>query len=152
MNICIYRAKSAQAELFSDLAFRSKAHWGYSVEFMSLCKAELTYTANEIENNYCYFLEKGSQLAGFYILRSVNEIIFELDALFIEPTFIGNGYGRALIDHARKIAGKIGYKKIIIQSDPNSVDFYIAMGAAQVGSKPSVSIPGRVLPMLEILI
>jgi GNAT superfamily N-acetyltransferase len=152
MNYCIYTAESAQTGLFSDLAFRSKAHWGYTAEFMSLCKAELTYTAYEIENNYCYFLERDKQLVGFYILSSVNKIIFELDALFIEPTLIGNGYGGALLDHARKIAGKIGYRKIIIQSDPNSVDFYIAMGASQVGSKPSLSIPGRVLPMLEILI
>ena len=94
INIDIKRADSSQAALFSDLAFRSKAHWGYSAAFMSLCKSELTYAGAEIENSLSYFLERDAMLAGFYILKSINEYICELDGLFIEPALIDNGYSR----------------------------------------------------------
>jgi len=34
--------------LLSNLAFRSKAHWGYSDEFMAACRDELTYSSEKI--------------------------------------------------------------------------------------------------------
>ena len=134
----------------SDLAFRSKAHWGYSDEFMHQCRAELTYSRSDIERSLTSFLEIEKQLAGFYMLIPISQNVCELEALFVEPTEIGNGYGKKLINHAQKIAKNTGYKKIAIQSDPNSLAFYLAIGAVRTGSKPSSSIPGRNLPMLEL--
>ena len=139
-----------QALSLSNLAFRSKAHWGYSDDFMHSCRDELTYTADQIKNNLCYFLQRNKKLIGFYLLASVNQNDCELEALFVEPTAIRNGYGRNLIDHAKETARNKGYKKIIIQSDPNSVDFYLAVGSVRSGESPSASIAGRVLPMFEL--
>lgn len=150
MSINIKRAAPAQSELLSDLAFRSKAHWGYSDDFMNQCRAELTYSRRDIEDGYSYVLEDGHHLAGFYILLPIGENICELEGLFVEPTMIGKGYGRKLINHARDIARTSGFKKIIIQSDPNSLAFYLAMNAVRVGIKHSLSIPGRELPLLEL--
>ena len=152
MKLKIKRAVPLQAEFLSDLAFRSKAHWGYSADFMAQCKAELTYSADDIETSLCYFLEKQHQLVGFYILKSIEQSNCELEGLFLEPRLIGYGHGRELMNHAKNIAKKFGFKKMLIQSDPNSLKFYLAMGAVQVGTKPSLSIPGRDLPTLEILI
>ena len=146
----INKALPAQAAELSDLAFRSKAFWGYSAQFMRQCRAELTYSSDYIENAICYVLEDENQLVGFYLLGSLDQSNCELEGLFVEPQAIRKGYGRKLVDHAKSLAVKKGFKKIIIQSDPNSLDFYIAVGAVQFGLKPSLSIPGRDLPMLEL--
>ena len=41
----IRAARSDEAGLLSEIAFRSKAYWGYSEEFMVSCREELTVTA-----------------------------------------------------------------------------------------------------------
>ena len=148
----ISKALPSQAASLSDLAFRSKALWGYSDEFMNQCRAELTYSSDAIDKSICYVLEAGDQLVGFYMLESIDEYSCELEALFVEPQATQQGYGRKLVDHAVLVARNLGYKKINIQSDPNSVAFYLAMGAEHTGVAPSASIPGRELPMLELIL
>lgn len=150
MKIKIIRAHCGQAALLSELAYRSKAHWGYSASFMAQCKQELTYSSDDITKHLFYCLEFDGQIACFYGLKAIDEQVADLDALFVEPELIGNGYGRKLIDHAKQIALANGFTKIRIQSDPNSVEFYCAVGAIQIGSEPSHSIPGRELPLFEL--
>lgn len=151
MNSSIKKARPSQAQYLSDLALRSKAYWGYSAGFMAMCRAELTYTAEEIQNGLCYLLEQDHQAAGFYILLPIDTAVCEMDGLFVEPGFMGKGYGRRLFRHAGRIAKTHGFEKIIIQADPNSVEFYVAAGCVRTGTMPSLSIAGRVLPMLEFL-
>lgn len=43
-----------------------------------------------------------------------------------------------------------GYRVLVIQGDPHAASFYHACGAKQIGAKVSASIPGRMLPLLEI--
>ena len=146
----IIKAKPGQAEMLSNLAFRSKAYWGYSNEFMNACRAELTYSESMLNKNHCYYLLHDGMVTGFYILEQSNMHECNLDDLFIDQNFIGKGFGQALIEHAKTIAVELGVKKIIIQSDPNAKGFYLAVGAVQIGVKESGSIPGRYLPMLEM--
>jgi SAM-dependent methyltransferase len=40
--------------------------------------------------------------------------------------------------------------RLTIDADPHAEAFYVAMGAARVGESPSGSIPGRMLPRLEL--
>ena len=150
MKVKITRAGIEQAGCLSDLAYRSKAYWGYSSDFMIQCKDELTYSADDISTHLFYCLELKRQVAGFYGLKAINEQHVELEALFVEPGLMGNGYGMMLINHAKQIAISHGYKKIMIQSDPHSLGFYQSAGAIEVGSEPSHSIAGRVLPVLEL--
>lgn len=150
MSIVIKPADPAESAFLSDLAFRSKAHWGYSYNFMKRCRVELTNSDREIENGLSYVLLDENRSIGFYILLPIGECACELEALFVEPTQINKGYGRKLMNHAQKIAARTGFEKIVIQSDPNSLAFYLTMGAVRRGSKDSSSIPGRELPMLEL--
>lgn len=41
-------ARVTEAEILSDLALRSKAHWGYDAEFIEACRDELTVDASEV--------------------------------------------------------------------------------------------------------
>ncbi len=128
-------ADPSEAELLTALARRSKAYWGYSQEFMSVCEAELTYTPELIGSPRHHFLiaETAGICVGFYTLLQLTQDDTELEALFVEPEYIGLGYGRELIEHAKVVAAASGASRLIIQSDPNAAPFYEAAGAVVTG-------------------
>ena len=131
---------------------RSKAHWGYSNEFMNSCRDELTYGANEIADGGVEFAvaDVNGKIAGFYALRRLSPAEFDLEALFVDPGNIGEGYGALLLNHALSVVQKKGGEQLQIQSDPNAEEFYAAAGARQLGIRESGSIPGRYLSLLVI--
>lgn len=143
-------ADASEAEGLSALAMRSKARWGYSVEFMDACREELTYSADYIRKNPVFVAESGAKIVGFYALERVSGSEAELTAMFVEPEHIGCGVGRALITHAKATARSQGIEAIIIQGDPNAVAFYQAAGGVSCGERESGSLPGRMLPLFRI--
>lgn len=151
-NVKIRKAGAADATELSSLAFRSKAHWGYSLEFMAACKVELTYTAAMIDapQNFFYLLEKDGKTAGFYALEVRGNGRAELEALFVMPQLIGRGLGAALMDHCEALARQLAVTTIVIQGDPNAEGFYLSRGARASGYRESASIPGRQLPVFTI--
>ena len=142
------------ARALSALAFRSKAHWGYSPQFMQSCKSELTYRPHQIADKKFSFAiaQDGQETVGFYGLARTTAQRFELDALFVEPSHIGRGVGRQLIKHAIELAAAELATSILIQGDPNAEKFYLAAGAIRIGDRESASIPGRSLPLFEICV
>jgi len=146
----IRRAQADEAGALSELAFQSKAYWGYSSAFMAACRAELTYSPTAIDLHYFYVAEKRQSIVGFYALGALSSVEVELDALFVDPAYIRQGYGRTLIEHAIVTASGLGFSVMIIHSDPNAKAFYLSAGGELTGEGESASIPGRYLPILEI--
>lgn len=148
----IREAISADAAQLSSLAIRSKAHWGYSTEFMDACVDELTVSPINIEEDDLHYVvaEIDKEIVGFYNLEGLSGDEVELGALFVEPEHIGTGVGRALIERAKCHAVNLGASKLNIQGDPNAEKFYRLAGGEQTGSKESESIPGRFLPTFQI--
>lgn len=152
MKINIRKAKISEAEILTELAMQSKAHWGYSDEFISSCREELTITGNKLTKPLFHYsvAEYSNEILGFYALEILDKSKIELDALFVHPKNMGKGIGKALMNHAKNLALRLGSKTIIIQGDPNAEGFYITAGAKKIGEKESGSIPGRFLPIFEI--
>jgi predicted N-acetyltransferase YhbS len=151
-SLKIRKAFPEEAGLLSQLALRSKAHWGYSNDFLEACRLELTVDASRIESNdcQCFVAVDGDLIIGFYTLEGVSANLCELDALFVEPERIGSGVGGLLVKHAIQSLSERGVERLLIQGDPHATEFYIAVGARQVGTRESNSIPGRNLPLYEI--
>jgi N-acetylglutamate synthase-like GNAT family acetyltransferase len=144
-------ARAAEAALLSDLAFRSKAHWGYSDEFMQACSEELTCTAEQVNAGGFHVLEDDGEVRGFYGLTKISPTAVELESMFVEPGHIGRGYGRALMQHALAEAHQTQHiERLVIQADPNAARFYESAGARLIGERASDSIAGRMLPLYEI--
>jgi len=119
---------------------------------MASCRAELTVDSKQILNDQYEYLvaEDRDTIIGFYAIEAVSPDVFELEAMFVEPEYVGSGVGRALIEHAiRNVAAK-GGETLLVQTDPNASEFYAAAGAVQIGTRESESIPGRILPLLKI--
>ena len=152
LNLGIRPASGKDAPLLTGLAFRSKAHWGYTDEFITACREELTYTKEYIEapQIFGYICLSNELPVAFYVLEQTGADVAELDALFVEPGYIGKGIGKMLIKHAKEQAGKLRIETIVIQGDPNAEPFYAAIGALPCGTRESGSIPGRQLPLFMI--
>ena len=151
-SLRIREAFPQEANLLSCLALRSKAHWGYSEDFLDACRSELTVDASRLgtDDYQCFAAVHGDSIVGFYTLQSISAGSHELEALFVEPEHIGSGVGRLLIQHALRRLSERGMERLIIQGDPHATEFYVAVGARQVGTRESGSIPGRELPLFEI--
>lgn len=145
-------AHASEATALSELALRSKAHWGYSSEFLEAVRAELSYDEKQLRSERMRFfvLESAGRPVGFYALEHRSGPEVELDSLFVEPEHIGKGFGRSLIEHAKSVAATMGAAKLIIQGDPYAERFYLAAGAIRTGTRESGSIPGRFLPTFAI--
>jgi GrpB-like predicted nucleotidyltransferase (UPF0157 family)/GNAT superfamily N-acetyltransferase len=146
--ITIRRATPPESDTLSDLALRSKAHWGYDPEFLATCRAELSVDAADIERLRITVAAVSGQIVGFYAL-SGGPPEGELAFLFVEPDRIGTGMGRVLWEHCLATAARVGLSRIRIESDPFAEGFYLAMGALRVGEVPSRSISKRKLPLLS---
>ncbi|WP_433380096.1 GNAT family N-acetyltransferase [Streptosporangium sp. CA-115845] len=147
----IRAARVVEADLLSELAVRSKAHWGYDEAFMAVCRDELAISASEVEKLRTTVAEHNGRVLGFATLEG-NPPEGALGMLFVEPDAIGQGIGRRLFEHAVAAAADLGFARLTIDADPNAEPFYLAMGATRIGATPSGSIPGRLLPLLAITI
>ena len=143
-------ARPQEAAMLSALAFRSKAHWGYPQDFMQACRGELTYAEADVARGGFVVAEAGGRIVGFTALAAGADGAVAVEALFVEPREIGRGIGRALIDHAKRRAARLGARRLVIQGDPHAEGFYLKAGARHAGARPSGSIPGRMLPVFAI--
>lgn len=136
----------------SELAFRSKAHWGYDAAFMEDCRDELTLAARQIATFPTFVAEPAGVVAGFYMLVPLKGAYAgraELNHFWVAPEAMGSGVGRALWTHAVGLATEGGIGVIEVLSDPNAAGFYRNMGCTDAGTGPSDSISDWDLAVLE---
>jgi GNAT superfamily N-acetyltransferase len=126
----------------SDLCFRSKAVWGYDVEFMDACRAELSFEPRDLELTPIAVAEHYGKPIGVAQVKVVDDEA-DLLKLFVEPSALRSGTGKALLVWATDVAKKLGAMRLIIEADPDSAPFYRRLGAYDVGQTPSGSVPGR---------
>ncbi|WP_210769330.1 GNAT family N-acetyltransferase [Occultella kanbiaonis] len=148
-EIRIRPARAGETDLLSELALRSKAHWGYDEAFLETCRAERTYTEAQIRaGGLVVAAGPDDRLVGFYRIHG-EPPDGELAALFVDPVRIGTGVGGALLRHALAAAAEVGFDSLGLEADPGAEAFYAHAGATRVGHTASGSIPGRRLPRMR---
>ncbi len=123
-NLVIRSAHAGEAGSLGALAMRSKAHWGYSQEFLDVVRPVLTFTESDVADSPVYVLEAAGELAGMYRLVG-DPPEGELADLWLDPRFIGRGAGRRLFEHPLHSAVELGFDSLLIESDPNACGFYL---------------------------
>jgi len=144
----IRSARAEDAEALSALALRSKAHWGYDASFLAAAAPDLAVTAGDIGALVVRVAEGEGAPLGFSALDLRGDEP-ELVALFVEPSAIGTGLGRTLLDDARAAVRAAGFTTMLIESDPYAEPFYRSQGADRVGTRTAAS-TGRALPLLRL--
>jgi N-acetylglutamate synthase-like GNAT family acetyltransferase len=148
----IRQARPDECGTLTEVAMRSKAHWGYSAEFMTNVRADLVVRPEKFMPGFhVYVLETEHEIIGFCSLRPKNTESVILEDLFIEPQYIGQGYGKQLWDHSLAVAQSLGYRKLTLVSDPFAERFYAHQGAIRIGETESNALSGRMLPLMEYL-
>ncbi|OIJ64004.1 GNAT family N-acetyltransferase [Streptomyces mangrovisoli] len=137
-------ARDGEAGFLSDLALRSKAHWGYDAEFLAACREELSLSGPELAGRRTAVAERDGRIVGFTTLEG-EPPQGVLGMMFVDPDAIGQGVGRLLFTHVVETARALGFTRFTIDADPNAEPFYEAMGGVPAGRVPSGSIPGRTL-------
>jgi GNAT superfamily N-acetyltransferase len=136
--------------MLTELCLRSKALWGYDNEFMQACRGELTLTASMMRSSSCFQV---AEIDGHVIgvaQVTVKAELAKLDKVFVEPTRLRSGAGKALFEWAANVARRAGALTMVVEADPNAAGFYRRMGAIDDGTARSGLIPGRLLPKLQL--
>ena len=149
MPITVRFARPDEADALTALCKRSKAHWGYDAGFMALSEASLTISPDLIASGRVYLAERDGVLAGMASLEPLEDHVFDLLHLFVEPEEIESGVGRQLFEAISALARSLGGKRLSILADPYAEAFYKRLGARRVGEAPSDAVPDRMLPVLE---
>lgn len=137
------------AEL-SALALRSKGYWGYDADFLEACRQELTITPDRLAREVITVATGlGGATVGYSALV-LDQPTAELTDLFVEPVAVGSGMGALLFARAQSDALAAGACSVQIEADPYAAAWYRRRGARDIGTVPSGSITGRILPLLEI--
>lgn len=131
------------------LIIRSKAFWGYDRAFMQSCEAELKITEDLLAQNQIVTVTHAGTTVGVAEISTEADTAY-LEKLFVDPDHMKLGAGRILFAWAKDTARRMDARKMIIESDPGAEAFYQKMGAKRVGQVPSGSVPGRLLPELEV--
>jgi GNAT superfamily N-acetyltransferase len=147
--IFVRPAWTDEGPLLSALAMEAKAHWGYDRDFMENCRAELTVTHDQIGRQRVRVAEAAGEVVGFSSLR-VGEKKASVENLFVRPGFIGRGVGHLLMQELLDYSRRHGIPLVHVEADPNAAGFYESEGFSLCGEVPSGSIPGRMLPLLEL--
>lgn len=86
--------------------------------------------------------KEASALAGFMALNGN-----QLEALFIAPTSFGQGGGRLLLEHARRLKGSL--RVDVNEQNPRATAFYLANGFV-VSSRSPTDAQGRPFPIVHL--
>jgi GNAT superfamily N-acetyltransferase len=149
MQLLIRAPDVDELPALSELCMRSKAVWGYDADFMAACRAELTFDPRDLSSSQIAVAASGDSILGVAQVRMVGRDA-DLTKLFVEPTTLRGGVGKALLAWAIDAAREMGASRIIIEADPDAAPFYRSLGARDIGHAPSGSIAGRMLPKLAL--
>lgn len=141
-------AQPQDADTLTEIAYAAKRHWGYPERWIETWRDTLTIRAEFIAANAAFAAIEEGRVVGFYVLTDESDGL-HLDHLWIVPSAMGRGIGRALFKHAVEQARTLGHRILKIEADPNAEGFYARMGARRVGETVT-EIEGqrRELPLL----
>ena len=139
----------SEAAEITGLCFASKASNGYDEAFMEACRDELTITETQLQRGGALVADRDGQIIGFVQVLSDGSGVC-LQDLFIAPAAKFSGIGKRLLQEAIRIAQTFQAHSMTIDADPHAEAFYLKNGAVRIGEVPSGSIPGRMLPQLEV--
>jgi ribosomal protein S18 acetylase RimI-like enzyme len=140
-----------EAAALTDLAMRSKASWGYDEVFMMKARGDMRVSARDIEGSHCLVAEDGGAICG-YVLTFVNGESALLRDLFIDPAYFKRGLGRELFQRAVAHARERNARRIVLHADPNARGFYERLGMRCKREVNSNVMPGRKLPVMELML
>ena len=130
---------------------RSKSHWDYEEDFIEACREDLTIDTDWLRRNMGFVAERDTIVVGFFGLSHKGNWA-RVEHFFVAKEAIGTGVGNAMWAEYVRQANSLDISIIEIESEPYAKPFYERMGARQTGEVPSTVFPGRMLPLMEVIL
>ncbi|NLW03504.1 MAG: GNAT family N-acetyltransferase [Clostridiaceae bacterium] len=144
----IHKVEKSHIEELNRIAYESEAWWGYDSEFMEKFKAIYKITEDYIRDNPTLVLiENGSIIGFFSFVKNENET--ELEYFYIDPQYIGKGYGKKMWDNLVDYCKATGIYSFSLVTSPQAKGFYEKMGAVVTDEVESLLRKGRKIPKLR---
>jgi GNAT superfamily N-acetyltransferase len=148
-NMMLLRACAEHAAALTKIAFAAKGHWQYPDTWIRRWEGVLTITPEYIIQHPTFVAMIESEFVGFCAVQ-IEAGDARLDHLWVLPSFMRRGVGRALFQHAEAIARAGGAVRLRIVGDPHAEPFYFRMGATLCGrERASMDGMERFLPLFE---
>jgi GNAT superfamily N-acetyltransferase len=134
-----------QVEYLTDLALRSNGIYQYRTVTDEEARSVFTVELRHLTDGVVRLMKDRGSIVGFYGLCD-----HQLSHLFLEPEYIGKGYGKLLFSEAMRTAKEeLKWPTITWESDPNAAWFYRKMGAIQVGENECPLNPSYKAPVFR---
>jgi GNAT superfamily N-acetyltransferase len=148
-SLAIARAGPEDSEELTAIAHASKRHWGYPETWIVAWRDYLSVSPENLAKHHGYAAYSGGRKIGWYGLEVAGSEA-TLHHLWVLPSWIGHGFGRALFEHAEGLARGLGATRLRLEGDPNAEGFYRRMGMVRYEAVPA-SMDGveRIRPMME---
>lgn len=147
LEFCV--SQESEAADLTQVRCLSKGYWGYSPETLRSWGTAMQITPDYIRNNLVWSIYSAGLLVGFYAIQRGDEDV--LDHLWLLPSVIGQGVGRAALNHALRCAAQYGIQSLRIVSDADAEGFYRRFGAEKTGEIFS-PLQNRMLPLLTLAV
>lgn len=133
----IRKALSGESQILSELAFRSKGHWPYEKEALNSYRSELEVFEEDIATGSVHVAIDNEHVIGFYALSSDLKKP-RLYFMFVDPKYIGKGFGKFLWLHAISEAKSRGWSTLYFYADTYASEkFYKHQGCKVIGEMDS---------------
>ena len=148
------KATIEQAEYLTQLALDSHAHWGYRTCSDEVSRKVLGTKPEHFDLNQHYLAKEGDTVIGMFGLtkdrdengKEVNELVH----FFLQPKYIGKGYGRLLFEECvRRAKEELHWNSFELDSDWHAKEFYQKMGCVWIGESPSLLHSDYIVPRLK---
>jgi len=147
----IFKAEENHIDELNRIAYESEAWWGYDSEFMERFRAIYRITEEYIRKNPTFILVENGSIIGFFsFIKSENET--ELEYFYIDPRYIGKGYGKKMWDSLKEYCKETGIESFSLVTSPQAKGFYEKMGADVIDEVDSLLREGRKIPRLKFVI
>jgi ribosomal protein S18 acetylase RimI-like enzyme len=147
------RAARSDAGALSALAREAKASWGYPKSWIDAWAAELTVSADYIDQHRVTVACSAGAILGMCALED-HEDHWNLEHVWVAPAAQRRGVGRFLVLDAVGAARRVRSDPVRVAADPFAQDFYSRLGARVTGwvAAPTDGDPSRRLPHMEFSI
>lgn len=127
-------AKTAEASLLEELQRRSSDVWPEYRESLAAHPDAIELPPSFIDNDWVRVaVDDQDSAIGFSVVIPTDEAVHELDGLFVEPSHMTRGVGRALIEDAAARASSVGAQRIEVTAGP-AQGFYERVGFHLIGT------------------
>lgn len=126
-------AVPAERRALEDLQRRASLVWEDDRDALLANPDAIELPLEQITDGRTIVAENVGELLGFAVVLRRDDGDAELDGLFVEPAQWRHGIGRALLEHAERIATSDGAASLWVTANTRALEFYGACGFVTVG-------------------